>query len=97
MVRPAPPFSIGVATSGGGAGDTRWPLFFTFVGFLLVRIPLAHYLAWDEITLPFVGRTISGVGLGVVGAWYAMLIDCFVRSLMVGWRFAHGGWQRARV
>ena len=64
-----PPFALSTILTGGlrGAGDTRWPLLFTFVGFLLVRIPLAYYLAWDEITLPLVGWTIAGVGLGCGG------------------------------
>lgn len=94
-----PPFALSTILTGGlrGAGDTRWPLLFTFIGFLLIRIPLAYYLAWDEFTLPIVGWQVAGVGLGVVGAWYAMLIDCCVRSIMVGWRFAHGGWKRVRV
>lgn len=29
-----------------GAGDTRWPLLFTFIGFLGVRIPLAYLLGY---------------------------------------------------
>jgi Na+-driven multidrug efflux pump len=94
-----PPFALSTILTGGlrGAGDTRWPLLFTFVGFLLVRIPLAYYLAWDQVTLPIVGWQVDGWGLGVVGAWYAMLIDCFLRAVMVGWRFGHGGWQRIQV
>ncbi len=94
-----PTFALGTILTGGlrGAGDTRWPLLFTFIGFLLIRIPLAYFLAWDKFTLPLVGWTVTGVGLGVVGAWYAMLIDCCARSIMVGWRFTHGGWKRIRV
>jgi putative MATE family efflux protein len=94
-----PPFALSTILTGGlrGAGDTRWPLLFTFTGFLLVRIPLAYYMAWDEVVIPLAGWRLPGLGLGVVGAWYAMLIDCCVRSIMVGWRFAHGGWQRVQV
>jgi putative MATE family efflux protein len=67
-----------------GAGDTRWPLFFTFVGFLGIRIPLT-YVAIDILEW------------GVVGAWYAMLIDLTARCLMVLYRFFHGGWKRIGV
>src|SRR5262249_7680056 len=37
-----------------GAGDTRVPVIFTLVGFFVVRIPLAYYLALNELsfTLP---------------------------------------------
>ncbi len=94
-----PAFALGTILTGGlrGAGDTRWPLVFTFIGFLLVRIPLAYFLAWDEIVLPGLGWHIQGMSLGVVGAWYAMLLDCCVRAVMVGWRFQHGGWKQIRV
>lgn len=67
-----------------GSGDTRWPLVFSLVGMLAVRLPLAwlltHTLAW-----------------GVAGAWYAMAADLYVRALLVTIRFAHGGWQRVGV
>ncbi len=94
-----PPFAVSTILIGGlrGAGDTRWPLVFTFIGFLFVRIPLAYYLAWDQIPIPFLDRTIAGLGWGVVGAWYAMLTDCCVRGALVSWRFVHGGWQRVAV
>ena len=67
-----------------GAGDTKWPLCFTFIGFLGIRIPLT-YLALDIFDW------------GVVGAWYAMLIDLVARCLMVLYRFYHGGWKNIQV
>jgi len=94
-----PPFALSTILIGGlrGAGDTRWPLLFTFVGFLLVRIPLAYYLSWEHLTVPVLNCEIEGLGLGVEGAWFAMLTDCIMRSFMVGSRFVHGGWQRVRI
>jgi putative MATE family efflux protein len=72
--------------SGGlrGAGDTRWPLVFTFVGLVGVRLPGAWLLthAW---------------GWGVQGAWYAMVADLVVRCVLVVFRFFHGGWKRIEV
>lgn len=67
-----------------GAGDTAWPLAFTFLGFLGIRLPLAYLLVlvWQW---------------GVAGAWYAMVIDMFVRTALVGFRFLHGGWKRVEV
>ena len=67
-----------------GAGDTRWPLLFTFVGFLGIRIPLT-YLAIDVFHW------------GVVVAWYEMLIDLVDRCLMVDYRFYHGGWKHVQL
>lgn len=80
-----------------GAGDTRWPLLFTLVGFLCVRLPGAAVLSLDEVNLPLLGLVCAGYGLGVAGAWYAMVADIIVRSLLVLARFWQGGWTRTEV
>ena len=67
-----------------GAGDTRWPLAFTFIGFLGVRLPMAYLLA-------------HAWGWGVEGAWYAMVADVLLRCSLVSYRFLHGGWKRIEV
>ena len=56
-----------------GAGDTKWPLIFSMIGLVVIRI------------------------LGVIGAWYAMVVDIIIRSLLVGGRFLHGGWKHVKV
>ncbi len=80
------PLAILMVLTGAlrGAGDTRWPLVFSIVGFAGVRMPLAILLtqSWNW---------------GVIGAWYAMVIDLTVRAILVIWRFRHGGWRRVRV
>jgi putative MATE family efflux protein len=68
-----------------GAGDTRVPVLFTWVGFLLVRIPLAYLLTSEPIAL------------GLFGAWLAMAADLFVRGAFFWWRFAGGRWKQAVV
>jgi putative MATE family efflux protein len=80
-----------------GAGDTRSTLAITFIGLVGVRLPGACFLAWDHVTLPFIGLTIPAAGLGVAGAWYAMITDVILRSLLAAGRFAVGGWKRIRV
>jgi putative MATE family efflux protein len=91
-----PSLALSMVLSGAlrGAGDTRWSLMFTFLGFLGLRIPLAYLLAWEEIPLPALGGSLPGFGLGVIGAWYAMVADVFARSLLILTRFLHGGWKR---
>jgi Na+-driven multidrug efflux pump len=79
-----------------GAGDTRWPLMLNLLGVVLVRVPLAIYLAYDQITLPVVG-TFAGAGLGVVGAWYGATADIVLRAMLLIGRFRHEGWQRIDV
>jgi Na+-driven multidrug efflux pump len=68
-----------------GAGDTRIPVLFTWIGFLVVRIPLAYIL------------TSESVGYGLFGAWLAMAADLIVRGAFFWWRFASGKWKRAVV
>lgn len=67
-----------------GAGDTRWPLVITLVGFVGVRMTLAWWLCFP-------------LGWGVRGAWYAMSTDLILRCVLTLARFLHGGWQRVEV
>jgi Na+-driven multidrug efflux pump len=80
-----------------GAGDTRWPLVFTFIGLLLIRIPGSYWLAYDSVTLWPTGLQIEGMGWGVLGAWYAMVADLVLRCVLVLGRFFQGGWKRIIV
>lgn len=81
-----PPLALVQVLTGAlrGAGDTRWPLAFTFIGFLGVRLPAAYWLAivW---------------GWGINGAWYAMVADVLVRCALVSYRFSRGGWKKIQV
>ena len=70
-----------------GAGDTRVPVLFTWVGFLGVRLPLAYFLTDPKY----------GVNLGLIGAWMAMCADIYVRGGFFVWRFASGRWQTVKV
>ena len=93
------PFAVSIVLTGAlrGAGDTRWPLAINIASVMLVRIPLAILLAWDSWTLPLVGITIPGAGLGVAGAWYAAVTDITLRAVLLMLRFRHDAWQRIDV
>jgi len=76
-----------------GAGDTRVPVLFTWIGFLGVRIPLAYWLTQPQVHLgPF--GTWQG---GLFGAWLAMFADLHVRGAMLLARFAGGRWKGTKV
>lgn len=94
-----PALALTMILSGAlrGAGDTRWPLLFALVGFLGVRIPAAYWLAFESFQVPGTDILLAGWGLGVAGAWYAMVTDLGVRALLVLYRFWHGGWTRIEV
>lgn len=79
-----------------GAGDTRVPVLFSWVGFLGVRIPLAYLLTSQQIDLGVLG-TIRGYNLGLFGAWIAMVADIWVRGIFFSLRFAGGRWKKIEV
>jgi putative MATE family efflux protein len=94
-----PPLALTMVLVGAlrGAGDTRWPLALNLFGLLAVRVPLAIYLAQEVVTIPLLGYTFAGAGLGVVGAWYALVIDVAVRAVLLIARFQHDAWQQIEV
>jgi putative MATE family efflux protein len=93
------PLAVVMVLTGAlrGAGDTRWPLVLNLVGVVLVRVPLALFLAHDAVSLPLFDAAFTGAGLGIVGAWYAAVIDIAARALLIVARFRHDAWQRIDV
>jgi Na+-driven multidrug efflux pump len=67
-----------------GAGDTRWPLYVSIVGIWCVRLLIGNFLA-------------IRLGLGLPGAWIAMVLDHWSRGLVCYFRFSSGGWKKAKV
>jgi putative MATE family efflux protein len=67
-----------------GAGDTKWPLYSTFMGIWIGRVLLATLF-------------IRVFGFGLWGAWVAMAIDQIGRSLFISYRFRLGRWKEIRV
>ena len=79
-----------------GAGDTRVPILFTLVGFFVVRIPLAYFLAMPSIDLGYFGE-VTGLNYGLYGCWLAMSADIAVRGVFFFARFARGAWKAQKV
>jgi len=80
-----------------GAGDTVVPLAINFAGLLLIRVPGACFCAFEQVPIPGTSWIVPGLGFGVAGAWWAMVADVWIRSLLALGRFFHGGWNRVRV
>jgi putative MATE family efflux protein len=79
-----------------GAGDTRYPILLTWIGFLVIRLPLAYLLTRSEVRLGSLG-TVPGWDLGLIGAWLAMFADLLVRGVLFLARFLSGRWKTIRV
>jgi putative MATE family efflux protein len=81
-----PALALTFVLAGGlnGAGDTRWVMYTTVFGLWFFRLPLAYLL----------GVT---AGLGVLGAWVAMVVDIFARSLALAYRFRSKKWMAIEV
>src|SRR6185436_10524041 len=79
-----------------GAGDTRVPVLFTWIGFFVVRIPLAYILTKSTLSLGPLG-SYPAAGLGLFGAWLAMFADLFIRGAFFLARFVRGRWQFQKV
>jgi putative MATE family efflux protein len=79
-----------------GAGDTRVPVLFTWIGFFAVRIPLAYLLTFPYLDLGPLGSW-PGAGLGLFGAWLAMFADLLVRGAFFFHRFLRGAWRTQKV
>lgn len=79
-----------------GAGDSRVPVLFSWIGFLGVRIPLAYLLTGPLVSLgPF--GTVRGADMGLLGAWVAMCADLWLRGTFFALRFASGKWKKIEV
>jgi putative MATE family efflux protein len=93
------PLAVTMVLTGAlrGAGDTRWPLVLNLLGIVLLRVPVAILLSHDAVSIPLLGTTLTGAGLGVVGAWYAAVIDIVARCLLMIGRFRQDAWQRIEV
>lgn len=84
LIQPAQSSQFVLAGGLRGAGDTRWPLYATAAGVWGVRITLAYLL-------------VLHLGLGFTGAWLAMAVDQFTRSLFIGYRYRSGKWKAVKV
>jgi putative MATE family efflux protein len=77
-------FEMIIAQSFNGAGDTYTPTALNFVGFWLLQIPLAIYLA-------------KGLGMRENGVFYAILISEAILAILCVIIFKLGRWKTRKV
>ncbi|MHB9287304.1 MATE family efflux transporter [Halobacteriales archaeon Cl-PHB] len=89
-------FSISRTMRGSlrGAGDTRWPLYGTFLGSYAVRLPIAALALPATTTISIAGLSITpGLDLGVPVVFLAIVLDFYVRAAVNTGRFWTGRWK----
>jgi Na+-driven multidrug efflux pump len=65
-----------------GAGDTKWTFLITSFSSWIIRLPAAWYLGVH-------------LELGLVGIWYALCGELFIRAALFCIRFQQGGWVKS--
>jgi putative MATE family efflux protein len=93
---PALACTIIITAALRGAGDTRVPVLITWVGFFGVRIPLAYLLTRPAVNLGSLGA-VPGYDLGLIGAWWAMFADLYLRAGLLLIRYTGGWWKSIKV
>jgi putative MATE family efflux protein len=81
-----PLLAVSIVYVGGlrGAGDTRSPLLITFVGTILIRVPLGYYFGVVR-------------GGGLLGAWIGMFGDMIWRAVAASVRYGRGRWIDTKI
>jgi putative MATE family efflux protein len=89
-----PGLGLGMTTMGvlRGSGDTMITALISFIAMYLVRLPLAAFLAMENI-----GGTGIGLGWGLQGIWWAMTFSVYVEAILAYIRFASGKWERVKL
>lgn len=67
-----------------GAGDTKFPMYSTFMGIWGIRIGIGYMLAVH-------------FEMGLPGVWSAYALDLVVRSMLLLARFQRGKWKEIRI
>jgi putative MATE family efflux protein len=91
-------FSISRTMRGGlrGAGDTRWPLYGTFAGTYLLKLPVAFLAVAPGVALFSIGswQLAPGLGWGLFAVYVSILGDMYLRAVVNTFRFWTGEWKR---
>lgn len=67
-----------------GAGDTKFPLYATFIGVWGFRVVLCLLL-------------VNVLHWGILGAWIAIAVDQLIRSIIIVYRYKSGKWKTITV
>lgn len=80
LAQPGQSTQITLAGALRGAGDTMYPLYASAFGIWVFRVLVAYVF-------------VSVFGWGLIGAWVALVLDQYTRSLIVFLRYHSGKWK----
>ena len=78
------PLSFALPNALRGAGDTKFTMLVSVTTMFVFRIGIAYFF-------------VLKMHFGVIGIWYAMVLDWFVRSTCFIYRFKSGKWKTIKV
>ena len=67
-----------------GAGDTKFPMYATFIGIWGIRVGIGYFLG-------------VVINLGLFGVWIAYALDITIRGILLMVRFNHGRWKNIAI
>lgn len=77
------------------ASDVRFPLVVSMFSMWVFRVALSYLFVPESFTV--LGICIPGLGLGVVGVWFAMFVDWFFRTALFLYRYFSGKWMTVKT
>ena len=84
LCQPAMAFHFTLTGALIGAADTRWPLYGSFIGMYLLRMPLALIAAYM-------------LGVSITWIWLIILADHYGKAVVLSLRFLSGRWKQITV
>lgn len=84
LVQPFLCITLVITSALQGAGDTKFPMYSTFIGIWGVRV-LGIYLLGIKLNM------------GLVGVWLAVSLDIIVRGIILMIRFMKGKWKEIKI
>jgi len=84
LVQPFLSITLVITSALQGAGDTKFPMYSTFIGIWGIRV-LGVYIIGLQLNL------------GLVGVWLAVAIDIVIRGIILIIRFMKGKWKEINV
>ena len=84
LVQPFLCITLVITSALQGAGDTKFPMYSTFIGIWGVRVLGVYFLGLK-------------LKWGLVGVWLAVSLDIIIRGIILMIRFLKGKWKEIEI